>query len=52
MRYGRRVRDVRDNSIMVNLPDAAVLARYDHVEAKCVHFIERNRAVVRQGAAA
>ncbi len=36
----------------VNRKEAAVLARYDHFVAKCAHFVERKRAVVRIGAAA
>ena len=49
--WDRRAADeVRDSSSPVNRPDAAVLARYDHVVAKCAHFVERNRAVVREGA--
>ena len=35
---------------VVNRKDGAVLARYDHFVAKCAHFVERNRAVVREGA--
>ena len=35
---------------VVNHKDGAVLARYDHFVAKCAHFVERNRAVVREGA--
>jgi hypothetical protein len=55
MRWGRRVREVRDmwsSWKVVNRKDAAALARYDHFEAKCAHFVERKRAVVRVGAAA
>ena len=35
---------------LVNLKNEAVLARYDHVEAKCAHMVERNRGVVRERA--
>ena len=52
MRYGRRVREVRDKTYPINRKEAAVLARYDHFVAKCAHFVERKRAVVRIGAAA
>ena len=58
MPWDRRVRDVRDivdclrRNQNVNLTDAAVLAGYDHFVVKCAHFVERNRAVVRIGAAA
>jgi hypothetical protein len=46
----RRVRDELDNSSPVNLPDGAVLARYDHLELKCALMVERKRTVVRAGA--
>ena len=46
----RRVRDMRGSSGPVNLPDAAVLARHDHVVAKCAHMVERNPGVVRVAA--
>ena len=48
--HGRRARHERDISSPINRPDGAVLARYDHFEAKCAHFVERKRAVVREGA--
>jgi hypothetical protein len=32
---------------VVNLKDVALLARYDHVVAKCAHMVERNPVVVR-----
>jgi hypothetical protein len=48
----RRVHEVRDNSAAGDRKEAAVLARYDHFIAKCAHFVERNRGVVREGAAA
>ena len=46
----RRARDELDNSSPVNLPDGAVLARYDHLELKCALMVERKRTVVREGA--
>ena len=60
MPWDRRVHEVRDiwwhclrrNTKSINRKDAAVLARYDHSVVKCAHFVERNRAVVRVGAAA
>ena len=47
MRYAEGPRDVRDSSIPVNPKDVALLARDDHVEAKCAKMIERNPVVVR-----
>src|SRR5207249_10114983 len=45
------VRDERASSIPVSIPvnpiDVALLARYDHVVAKCAKMVERNPAVVR-----
>jgi hypothetical protein len=45
-----RARDEVDKSSPVNRPDGAVLARYDHLVPKCALFVERKRAVVREGA--
>ena len=45
----RRARDKLDNSSSVNLPDGAVLARYDHLVLKCALMVERKRTVVRPG---
>jgi hypothetical protein len=41
------VRDLRGISIPVNPKDVALLARYDHVVAKCAKMVERNPVVVR-----
>src|SRR6478752_2700729 len=35
---------------VVNRPDGAVFARYDHLVPKCAHLVEGKRAVVREGA--
>jgi hypothetical protein len=45
--YAKGPRDVRGSSIPVNPKDVALLARYDHVEAKCAKMVERNPVVVR-----
>ncbi len=45
--HSARGRDGRDSSSPVNLKDVALLARYDHVEAKCAKMVERNPVVVR-----
>ena len=47
---GCKAADEVDISGPVNLPDRAVLAHYDHPATKCALFVERNRAVVREGA--
>jgi len=45
---GRKyARDLRGISKPVNPKDAALLARYDHVKAKCAKMVERNPVVVR-----
>jgi hypothetical protein len=55
-KFGARVRDQRDmwrgrarrrGREVVNPQDDAVLRRYDHVEAKCAHMVERNPGVIR-----
>ena len=45
--YAKGPRDLRLSSIPVNPKDVALLARYDHVEAKCAKMVERNPVVVR-----
>jgi len=40
------VRDLRGISKPVNPKDGALLARYDHVKAKCAKMVERNPVVV------
>ena len=45
--YAKGPRDLRFSSIPVNPKDVALLARYDHVEAKCAKMVERNPVVVR-----
>ena len=45
--YAKGPRDLRGSSIPVNPKDVALLARYDHVEAKCAKMVERNPVVVR-----
>jgi hypothetical protein len=42
--------DIWSSCKVVHRPDGAVLARYDHFVLKCALFVERNRAVVREGA--
>jgi hypothetical protein len=44
---GRDVRDMWSTWKVVNLKDVALLARYDHVKAKCAKVVERNPVVVR-----
>jgi len=39
--------DLRFSAIAVNPKDVALLARYDHVKAKCADMVERNPVVVR-----
>jgi hypothetical protein len=43
-------RDELDRSIPVNPKDGVVVARYDHVKAKCAKMVERNPVVIRCGA--
>jgi hypothetical protein len=49
-RAGGERRDMWSSWKVVNLPDAAVLARYDHVVAKRTHMVKRNSGVVRVAA--
>src|SRR5215467_3833917 len=50
-RRGRKQRrDWRDNSSAVNPKDGALIARHDHVKAKCANMVERDPVVVRCGA--
>ena len=45
--YAKGPRDLRFSTIPVNPKDVALLARYDHVKAKCANMVERNPVVVR-----
>src|SRR5262249_39294774 len=49
-RVGGERRDMWSSWKVVNLPDAAVLARYDHVVAERTHMVKRNSGVVRVAA--
>jgi hypothetical protein len=40
-------RDTRDSSVPVNPKDLPLIARDDHVKAKCANMVERNPVVVR-----
>src|SRR5215471_664105 len=50
-RIGRKQgRDLGGSSIAVNPKDRALIARDDHVKAKCANMVERDPVVVRCGA--